>query len=1011
MYKFAINRPITILMGVLSFIIFGMMSYNKMPVNLFPNIDFPIVTIQTSYDGADATTVESKVTDMIEEAVSGIDGIDKITSSSFEGFSSILVQFDLERDITEAANDVRDKIGAIALPSDVDKPVVKKVDTGGSVINLFVSSKNGDIKELMLLADEKLKPKLQRVGSVGEVNIVGYRDREIRIFINPFLLNKYNISVSQLQNVVSNENYRASAGKLINDKEEIIIKSRGDALSIDELENLIIKKGVRLKDIAHVEDGLSDANSYSTLNGENGVMLEVKKISGTNALDIIAGVKEIMPSLESISGDNYNLKLTQDSSEKILVNIDNVKFDLVYGALLAVLIVFIFLRNFTATILSAMAIPISIIGTFAIIDYLGYDLNKLTLIGMTLAIGIFIDDAIVVIENIIKKMEAGLGRFEATVIGVKEIAFSIMGISAMLLAVFVPVAFMGGIVGKFFNSFAMTVASGVVLSYFVAIMFIPAFGARMLSHKESKFFHLTEPAFAALDRGYAFILTYLIRFKYLTIIGVFGIIFLSMPIAKNVGMDFVPMEDNSEFQVLVKADVGISLEEMKRKMVPLVKEVSGDENTIDTILSIGYTDAKEVNKAKIYAKIKPVDQREIGQADIVQSFRDKFRDIDDMVISVEEVPPFVTGESNAPIQVVITGDTLDGLDKTSQDVMEYMKSIDGVVDIDRDYVAGKPEYKITILRENASRQGVSSAQIASLLGAAFSSDRKISSFEERGKQYDVTLRFEDSQRKNVEDIKKLKVLSNTGQLVPLEGLINIEKSSGVSSVNRFDRQRKVMVTAYKTESTPLDAIVAKLDEKLPSMLPKGYSYRFTGEVERMQETAQSFGAAVFLAVILIYLILAALYESLVQPLIIMVSMPLSFTGVIVALGLAGMNFSLFVMIGIILLLGMVGKNAVLVVDFANIAIKEGKEVEEALVEAGEKRLRPILMTTFAMIGAMIPLAFGSGAGHEGNAPMALAVIGGLISSTILTLLVVPAIYRILYPLDAWLRKFYEMKKI
>lgn len=1011
MYKFAINRPVTILMGVLTFIIFGMMSYKSMPVNLFPNIDFPIVTIQTTYDGADATTVESKVTDKIEEAVSGIDGVDKITSSSYEGLSSVLVQFDLERDITEAANDVRDKIGAIELSSDVDKPIVKKVDTGGSVINLFISSKESNKQDLMLLADEKIKPKLQRVRSVGEINIIGYRDREIRIFINPFLLDKYGISVSELQNAIANENYRASAGKLINDTQEIIIKSRGDALNIDDLENIIIKSGVRLRDIARVEDGLKDANSFSTLNGKTGVMLEVKKISGTNALEIIEGVKDILPALKDIAGKDYELKLVQDSSEKILVNLNNVEFDLVYGAILAIIIVFLFLRNLTATLLAAMAIPISIIGTFAIIDYMGYDLNKLTLIGLTLAIGIFIDDAIVVIENIIKKMEAGLGKFDATVLGVKEIAFSIMGISAMLLAVFVPVAFMSGIVGKFFNSFAMTVASGVILSYFVAIMFIPAFGARMLSHKENKFFHMSEPIFASLDRGYAFLLTYLVRYKYLTIIGVFAIIFLTMPISKNVGMDFVPMEDNSEFQVLVKADVGISLEEMKKQVAPLVEAVSADENTLDTILSIGYTDAKEVNKAKIYAKIKSVNEREINQADIVQSFRDKFKDIKNMVISVEEVPPFATGESNAPVQIVIRGDTLEGLDKVSKEVMEYMKTIEGVADIDRDYESGKPEYKITILRENASRQGVSSAQIASLLGAAFSSDRKISSFEEKGKQYDITLRFEDTQRRGLEDIKKLRVKSISGQLIPLEGLVKIEKSSSVSSVNRFDRQRKVMVTAYKTEDVALDAIVAKLDEKLPTILPKDYNYIFTGEVERMQETAVSFGGAVFLAVVLIYLILAALYESLVQPLIIMVSMPLSFTGVIIALGLAGMNFSLFVMIGIILLLGMVGKNAVLVVDFANQGIKDGKPVEEALLEAGEKRLRPILMTTFAMIGAMLPLAFGGGAGHEGNSPMALAIIGGLISSTILTLLVVPALYRIMYPLDAWLRKFYEMKKI
>jgi len=1011
MYQFAINRPITILMGVLSLIIFGMMSYNKMPVNLFPSVDFPIVTVQTAYAGANASSVESKVTDKIEEAISGIDGIDKITSSSYEGLSIVLIQFDLERDITECANDVRDKIGALKLADDVDKSIVKKVDTGGSVINLFVASKTGDVQAMMLLADEKLKPKLQRVRNVGEVNIIGFRKREIRIFLNPFLLNKYDISVSELQSAIQSDNYKASAGKLINGKQEIIINAKGDASSIDDLKNMVIKRGVRLADIATVVDGLSDAKSYTELNGVQGVMLEVKKISGTNALDIVTGVKGIMGDLNNTAGKDYTLKLVHDSSNKILVNLHNVEFDLLFGAFLAILIVFLFLRNLTATILSALAIPISIIGTFAVLDFLGYDLNKLSMIGLTLAIGIFIDDAIVVIENIMKKMEAGMETFEATLLGVKEIAFTVMGISAMLLAVFIPIAFMDGIVGKFFNAFAMTVASGVFISYLVAIMFIPAFGSRMLNHKESKFHTRTEPIFSGLDQGYVFILRYLIRFKYLTIIGVVILIFASMPIAKNVGMDFVPMEDNSEFQVLIKADVGISLEEMKKRTKPLFDAVSENKNVVDSILSIGYTDSKETNKAKIYAKLKPVEARSIGQAAIVSLYRKKFSDIKDMTITVEQVPAFATGESNAPIQIVITGDSLDGLGKTSKKVKEFLATIDGVVDIDSDYEEGKPEYTITILRENAKKQGVTSQQIGALLGSAFSSDRLISSFEDKGRQYDITLRFEDAQRQNIEDIKKLMVKTKNGTLIPLEGLVEIKKSSSLATINRFDRSRKVMVTAYKTEEKALDAVVAAVDKKLPELLPKGYTYRFTGEAERMQESNAAFAAALGLAVILIYLILAALYESLIQPAIIMISMPLSFTGVVVALGLAGMNFSLFVMIGIILLIGMVGKNAVLVVDFANHAIKEGKQIDDALLEAGEKRLRPILMTTFAMIGAMLPLAFGSGAGHESNAPMALAVIGGLVSSTILTLLVVPSIYKILYPLDAFLRRLYEKRKV
>ena len=990
------------------FIVFGLMSYKSMPVNLFPNVDFPVVTIQTTYNGADASTVETKVTDKLEEAVSGIDGIDKLMSTSYEGFSAVTIQFELFKNIDEATNDVRDKIGSVLLPAEVEKPLVKKLGATGVVINLFVATKKADVTALMRVSDEKIKPVLQRIKGVGEVNIIGYQDREVRIYVDPFRLNKYGLTALDIQNIIKAQNINQGAGKLISDQKETIIKVKADAISIDDLQSLVLKPGVKLKDVARVEDGLSDSSSYSTYNGNQGVMLEVKKISGENVLEIIKGVKEVMPRLEAIAGDDYTLQLLQDQSDKILVNIDNVTFDLIYGSILAIIIVFFFLRNVTATIVAALAIPTTIIGTFAIIDWMGYDLNKLTLIGLTLAIGIFIDDAIVVIENITKKMEAGMKPFQASFEGIKEVSFSILAISSVLLAVFIPVAFMDGIVGMFFNSFAMTVAAGVVLSYLVAVMFIPTVGARVLSAKESWFFHLTEPFFVGLDRAYVALLKPLIRFKWITIIVTIGLLVGSTKL--STGMDFVPMEDNSEFQVFAKAPVGTSLEEMKKKMQPMLKEMEGDENIEYSVLSIGYNSAKEIHKAKIYAKLKPVAQRTISQEDVVQKYADVFKTIEDMTVTVEEVAPFDTGASNAPVQIVVTGPDLDVLNKTTQKLMDLLKETKGVVGIDRDYESGKPEISIDILRENAQRSGVSANEIAGILASAYSSDSAISYFEENGREFDITLRFEDKYRKSIDDIKKLQVKNSEGEFVSLEGLISFKEQTGNSSINRYDRERKVMVTSGIYE-TSLDVVMKVVDDKIAEILPAGYNYRYTGDIENMADTNAAFGAAVLLAIILIYLILAALYESIIQPFIIMVAMPLSLTGVITALYLTGNNFSLFVMIGIILLLGMVGKNAILVVDFANQAIKDGKDVNEAILEAGEKRLRPILMTTFAMIGAMLPLAFGTGAGHEMNAPMALAIIGGLISSTILTLLVVPAIYRMMYPVDAWLRKWYEKGEV
>lgn len=1004
MYKLAINRPITTLMGVLMFIVFGLMSYNSMPVNLFPNIDFPIVTIQTTYNGADPSTVESKVTDKIEEAVSGVDGIDKLMSTSYEGFSVVTIQFELTKNLDEATNDVRDKIGAINLPSEVDKPIVKKLGASGSVISLFVASSEKDTAALMRIADEKLKPKLQRVQGVGEVNILGYQDREIRIFIDPFLLTKYALSASDLSGIIQRQNIKQGAGKLVNANQEIIIKAQGDAGSVEEIKNIIVKPGVRLRDVATVVDGLSDPKSFSSYNGQQGVTLEVKKIAGENVINIIKEVKKIMPDLQLLAGKNNEIKILQDQSEKIMVNINNVRFDLIFGAILAIIIVFIFLRNFTATIVSALAIPTSVIGTFAIIDVLGYDLNRLTLIGLTLAIGIFIDDAIVVIENIMKKMEEGMEPFRASFEGIKEVAFSILAISSVLLAVFVPVAFMDGIVGMFFNSFAMTVAAGIVISYLVAVMFIPTVGARVLNAKESRFYYATEPILKAIDRAYVWLLKPLIRFKTITLVITVGLLIASTTL--KVGMTFLPMQDNSEFQITIKGPVGISLEHMKAQVAPIDAMLKNDKNIEYSIVSVGYNAAKELHKAKIYTKLKPVKERGISQEKIIQDYRERLSSIKGLNIAVEKVDDFDTGGTTAPLQVVLTGDKLEVLEETSTKLMTFLKETKGLVDVDRDYESGKPEIKIGILRENAQRVGVSVKDIAAILGSAYSSDSAISYYEDNGKQFDITLRYGDSFRHSIEDLKKLQVRNANGQFIALEGLLSFDESLGAASINRFDRERKVLVTA-NIYQIPLDDVVQKVKDKMTEILPEGYHYRFTGDVENMDDTNKAFGAAVALAVILIYLILAALYESVIQPFIIMVSMPLSFTGVMVALYVSGNSFSIFVMIGIILLLGMVGKNAILVVDFANQAVKEGKDVDSALLEAGEKRLRPILMTTFAMIGAMMPLAFGGGAGHESNAPMAIAIIGGLISSTILTLLVVPAIYKFMYPLDAWLRKWYE----
>jgi HAE1 family hydrophobic/amphiphilic exporter-1 len=999
-------------MYVITLVIFGYMSFKSMPSALFPNIDFPMVTVQTVYPGAEAGTIESQITDKIEEAISRIGGVDSITSTSSEGVSVVMIKFFLERDIDEATNDVRDKVASVLLPRDAKMPLVSKLDIGGApIVNIFLTPKNGSIEELMLFADEKVKPKLQKINGVGAINILGYKDREIKIFPNPELLNKFNISVTELNAAVAQENVKIGGGKLISKTQEYTLKTKADAQSVSELENIIIRDNIRLKDIATVEDALSDAKSFSSFNETEGVMLEVQKISGTNTIEIVDKVKEVYPELKALAGENFNVEILNDTTPVIISSLEHVKFDLIYGALLAIVIVFAFLRNMTITLVSAISIPASIFGTFALMEYMGFDLNKMTLIGLTLAIGIIIDDAIVVIENIYKKMEAGMGRFEASVEGTKEMAFTIMAISAMLLAVFIPVSFMSGIVGKFFESFAMTVGFAVIISYSIALSFIPSLSARVLHKGENWFYNFTEPFFVLLEKIYESTLRVVLRFKIITLIVVFATFFGSLSLFPKIGMDFIPKEDVAEFEIQMKADASISLEEMVRKSQEVQAFVKKDANVMYTTLSVGYNSAQEKNKAVIYVKLVPKEERKINQEQIVQDFRGELKKFSQsMFITAAAIPNIKGAGVSVPYQIVLKSDSFEDLKSASKNLTEYLAKKQGFVDIDTNLDAGKPQIDLTINRTNANRLGISASQIAQAIATAFSSDLEVSYFEENGKQYNITLRFSDTNRVSVEDIKKMQLRDKNGNLVYLDGLVSFTQNEALATINHFDRQRQVTVFA-DLFGLDLGGAVGYTKESIDSLMPASVSYRFTGFAEEMEKTGKAFGVAIGLSVILMFIILAILYESLIQPIIIMMALPLSIIGVMLALYMSGLHFSLFVMIGFMLLMGMVGKNAVLLVDFANGAMARGKNADEALIEAGEKRLRPILMTTIAMVFAMLPLALGTGIGSETKAPMAISIIGGLLSSMVLTLLVVPVMYRLINPFDRWLRKFYENEKL
>lgn len=998
MYKFAINRPISTLMLFLAFVIFGILAILKMPINLFPNIDIPLVKITTYADG-NLNYIEDKITKKLEDELSTIDGIDKINSYSYDNLSVILVQFNLDKNLEIATNDIRDKISKTNFSSEIEKLSAE----GGSILNIFVTAKQ---EILMDKIDNVIDPFLRRIEGVGDLDFVGFKEPQIRIDLNQTLLKKYNITSSEISQIIKNNNFSSPLGKFENSDEEILLKSNFDAKNLEDLRNLRIMPGVFLKNLADIKFGFSDSDSLSVMNDKFGAMISVLKVNGANSLQTIDHIKQNLPKLQQILGDEIELKITFDKSQKIKKYLSQVVFDMIFGIILTNLIVFLFLRNLRATIIAGISIPVSIISTFFIIYILGFDLNRLTLIALTLGIGIFIDDAIVVIENISKKLQ-NENPLMASFLGIKEIAFSVFAISLVLLCVFVPIAFMQSIPGRYFNAFALSVSGGILISFFVALMLIPMISSRFLKEGNSKFYKLTESFFINFENLYEKLLSFILKFRYFVVLGVVIFTILSAVLATRLGMEFLPMEDDSEFEILLESTPNTSLSKMTKLSKDAMSEIEKDENVEFVYLLLGYTDAKEAYKSKIFVRLKPLSQRQNRQKKIIEIYREKFK-FDNLKVRITELPKVESAGISEPIILAIMGDDFTKLDEISKKAKEILQNTKGVVDIKLSSEDQKSNIEISIDKEMAKKLNINISQVASQIYQSFASNI-VGSFSTPKKEFDIVMRFGDDFRKNYENLQNFTIKNANGDEIFLSSFADFKLKKSAVVINHFDKQREVLITA-NIINRPLSDVQNAINKNLKN-LPEGYSHKFLGFVELMDDTKDAFIMTILLSSVLIYLILASLYESFILPLIIMATMPLAFCGVSVGLFLSGNSFSIFVMIGLILLFGMVGKNAILVVDFANRLAKSGEDLQSAIIQAGKMRLRAIFMTTFAMIFAMLPLAVSQGSGFEGNSPMAICVICGLISSTILTLLIVPAIFEIVYKLDLKLRKFYEKEKI
>ena len=1008
MIKTAINRPITTLMIFLSLVVFGIYSLKTMNVNLYPQVNIPIVKI-TTYANGDMNYIKTKITQKIEDEVSSIEGIKKLYSTSFDNLSVVSIEFELNKDLESATNDVRDKMQKARLNANYE--IEKLNGLSSAVFSLFITRLDGNETKLMQEIDDVAKPFLERISGVSKVKTNGFLEPAVKILLDRFKLDKAALSANEVANLIKVENLKAPLGKIENEQIQMAIKSNFSAKSIDEIRNLTIKQGVFLKDIASVDLAYKDANEAAIMDKKSGVLLGLELAPDANALTVIALAKSKLDQFKSLLGSEYDVKIAYDKSEVIQKHIDQTAFDMILGVLLTIVIVYLFLRNFSITIISVVAIPTSIVATFFIINALGYDINRLSLIALTLGIGIFIDDAIVVTENIASKLKDEPNALKASFAGIKEIAFSVFAISLVLLCVFVPIAFMSGIVGKYFNSFAMSVAAGIVISFFVSIFLVPTLSARFVNAKESSFFLKSEPFFEALENGYEKLLALALKFKLIFLAITIVVVVCSFGLAKFVGGDFMPSEDNSEFNIYFKLDPSLSLQASKERLKDKISLINADPQVAYAYFILGYTDAKQPYLVKAYVRLKELKDRanHERQNAIMQRFRDKLKS-DDMSVIVADLP-VVEGGDVQPVKLTITSENGKELEKFVPKISKMLKEINDATDVNSPEEDLLKRVQISIDEDKAKRLNLDKASVASAVYSAFSQN-EVSVFEnENGKEYELYMRLDDKFRSDTNDILKTKIRSNEGFFVTLGDVATISFEQKPASISRFNRADEIKFLANTKNNAPLNSVANEISKKLDEILPANFKYKFLGFVELMDDTNASFIFTVSASAVLIYMVLAALYESFLLPFLIMLAMPLAFCGVVIGLFISGNPFSLFVMVGVILLFGMVGKNAILVVDFANHFANSGMEANEAVKMAAKKRLRAVLMTTFAMIFAMLPLALGRGAGYEANSPMAISIIFGLISSTLLSLLVVPVLFAWVYNLDKFIRKFYERERI
>lgn len=1011
----SIKRPVFATMLNLVLVVFGLFSLPRLAVDLYPNVDFPVVTVSVLYPGADPESVEQRVLDPLEKALNGISQLKTLTSNGYPNLGQIILQFELEKKSDVAVQEVRDKVFATLqkLPKEAETPIVQKFDIGGAPI--LTLSFHGDmtVEALSQLAKDRILPQLERVPGVAHVNQAGIREKEVHVLLDLDRLASFGLTPADIASSIQQQNMDLPSGKLETELAYRSIRVKGKLAQAEELGQLPIlnNRGLHLHilDVAEVRDTLQEEENAAFVGKQRTILFFLQKQSDASTTTVVEEAKKAVAKLALQLPASAGLEIVSDNSRFIKGSIDSVKLDLLLGALLAILIVLLFLRDPRITLISAAALPTAVIGTFAFMEAFGFTLNMMTTLALSLSIGILIDDAIIVVENIHRHLAMGKSALQATSDATSEIGLAVLATTLSLCAVFVPVAFMKGIVGRFFFQFGITVTVAVLISLFVAFTLTPMMASQFLQHGEGHKKHKkrgplvarlvalsqkVENLFLQLESRYRSLLVWCLGHRLWTLLGGLGIFVLSIVMVRFVPVSFFAKMDRSEFALFYTLPEGSSLAFTQKESFRLAEAVQSYPGVNKVFLSVGTSQDQKVNKSQLTVSLIPREERGFSQYELMDRMR---KDL---------VPLFMAGETKlsigevdqgggrgSAIQFILKSDKWDELVTYSHQVEDFVrKNLPDAMDLTTSLEPAQKELRVRVDTAQAADLSVSPAQIAQSLRTLFEGE-KVGEVEKDGVTSDVRLRVQEGQRVSAQDVSQSFVLNRQGEKISLHAVAALQEGDAPSGIHRTDGQRQISVMANYS-GKDLNTAIDKIQRYIKETHPASITASLSGEGEIMKDSIASMMQALLLAILLVYMILCAQYESYSAPLVIMGALPLSLSGAFGALLLTGQAISIYTMIGIILLMGLVTKNGILLIDFTLQRMKEGLSVSAALIEAGPVRLRPILMTTFAAAGGMLPVAIGHGMGGEARAPMGVAVIGGLLMSTLLTLVIVPCLFSV-----------------